>query len=867
MDNRLLEEYDALPFPDRKDINLYGMLRHLPVRDFSGVCRCQFAKGISFRDCGPIPETAMASLQKALKQASIPINDNGIPFTVQIDSGCEKEEYGLTVDNESVRLTASGAEGLRYAVYDFEDALLAAQDGGCITVDVHRKPQIRHRITRSFLSPNCRPPLRLDELEDDFDYYPDEYLDAIAHERMNGIWITIYLNDMPTSLFPERGELADGKLGKLRSVVEKCARYGIKCYLFMSEPRSFNGRWKNMSREDLAKYPEMGGHVTPDGTTFFCTSSEIGQRYLRETIGYIAEKVPGLGGIINIMCLESSWPCATWKMFPHVQECNCPRCSEHTAGELFASMARLMRDALCSRQPEAVFIGWFYAASYIHGDPENEIINQIAAAWPEDIPMMRNCETGGVVSQMGRKLFVQDYSLSFGHASDAWKTMASFLKHPAAKIQTCSSHEDATVPYLPVPGKLHGIYKELLEHGCDTVMQSWYFGNYPCMMNSAAGRLSFLPFPENDVAFLEELARPIWGAKAHEAAQCWKLFSEAYGNFPEELAFKWFGPLHSSIVFPWYLMPRDLPMAPSYTQSFPKNSGDRVYECVCYSHTPENTLALMERMEAGWQDALRIMRRIASTCEQLSELEVAEAVGLQIQSTCNLLRFYALREDMFYSRHDRLPEIRRIVRNEIDNTLAMRKLCLSNELLGYHAEVESYMFYPAKLEKRAMLLENLLETECSNVDLDSRELCLYRGDSDLETDVHLDRHISIGGVDVVFTGDASGILQLVITGKLEESTLYLEPGRLCRIICHSFKANGRNVNEPTRGITMRRINGECLRYTIDMKEFAPYRHGVNQPMRFNIVCNGVALSPLHPLPMRLCMGTVNSADLVWLKLT
>ena len=865
MDERLLEEYDALPFPDRKDINLYGMLRHLPVRDFSGVRPCQFAKGISFRDCGPIPETAMVSLRKALLQASIPVNENGIPFTARIDSGYEKEEYSLKVDNEAVQLTASGADGLRYAVYDFEDALLAAQNASCIAVDIHRKPQIRHRITRSFLSPNCRPPLRLDELEDDFDYYPDEYLDAIAHERLNGIWITVYLSDMPTSLFPERGEMAERKLGKLRTTVEKCARYGIKCYLFMAEPRSFNGKWKNMNRDDLAKYPEMGGHVTSDGTTFFCTSSEIGQKYIKDTIGYIADNVPGLGGIINIMCLESSNPCATWKLYPHVQRCNCPRCSTHTAAELFSAMVRLMRDALCSRQPEAVFIGWFYAASYIPGDPENEIINQIAAAWPDDIPMMRNCETGGVVTQMGRQLFVQDYSLSFGHASDAWKTMASFLKHPAAKIQTCSSHEDATVPYLPVPGRLYNIYKELHENKCDTVMQCWYFGNYPCMMNSAAGRLSFLPFPESELSFLEELARPVWGAKAQEAALCWKLFSDAYGNFPEELAFKWFGPLHSSIVFPWFLMPRDLPMAPSYTQSFPKNSGDRIYECIGYSHTPENVLVLMEQMEAGWQDALERMRQLASTSEQLSQLEVAEAVGLQIKSTCNLLRFYALREEMIYSRNDRLPEIRRIVRNEIDNTLAMRKLCLSNDLLGYHAEVESYMFYPKKLEKRARLLENLLETECSKVDLNSRELCLYRGDLELATDVHLDHSFSIGGVDVVFKRDASDILQLVITGKLEEATLYLEPGRLCRIICYSFNANGKIVNAPMNGISMQRVNDECLRYSIDMKEFAPYRHSDNQPLRFNICCNGVALSPLHPLPMRLCMGTVNSADLVWLK--
>ncbi len=864
MNTKLLEAYDALPFPDRKDIDLHGMLRHTPMRDFSHVCPCQFAMGISLRNCEAIPETALASLKKALQQASIPLNETGVPFTAHIDSSYEKEEYSLQISKDAVHLTASGAEGLRYAAYDFEDALLGANGEGAIEADIHRKPQIKHRITRSFLSPNCRPPLMLDELEDDFDYYPDEYLDAIAHERLNGIWITIYLNDMPSSFFPERGELAAKKLGKLRTVVEKCARYGIKCYLYMSEPRKFDGGWKNNSKEDLAKYPEMGGHVMPNGTSFFCTSSEIGQAYMKEVIGYVADNVPGLGGIINIMCCETTWPCATWKMYPQVMDCNCPRCSQRTAPELFTSMARLMKDALCSRQPEAVFIAWFYYASYIPGEAEHDIINQIAAAWPEDIPMMRNAETGGLVRQMGRDLYVQDYSLSFGHASDAWKTMASHLKHPAAKIQTCTSHEDATVPYLPVPGKLYGTYKDLLEHGCDTVMQCWYFGNYPCLMNSAAGRLSFLPLPENEMAFLEELARPVWGANAKEAAQCWRMFSDAYGNFPEELAFKWFGPLHSSIVFPWYLMPRDLPMAPSYTQYFPKNSGDRIYECICYSHTPDTTLTLMEKMEIGWQEALDKLRAIAHTKEQLAELEVAEAVGLQIKSTCNMLRFYALREDMIYTRHDRLPEIRQIVKDEIANTLAMNKLCLSNELLGYHAEVESYMFYPQKLAMRAKLLENLLEAECQTLDLEAKELCQYRGDVDCETDLHLGKPFALGGVNVVFTRNASGNIDLDITGKLVNATLYLEPGRLCRIICSAYTPNGRIIKE--HGLTMQCINDEHLRYTIDMEFFAPYRHSDNQPMRINIVCNDVALSPLHPHPMRLRMGTANSADLVWLKL-
>ena len=865
MDNNLLEKFDALPFPARKDIKLHEMLRHLPVRDFSNVRPGQFTAGISLEQAHLIPETALASLRKGLSQAGIHEREEGIPLRVHIDAAFEKEEYGLEIAEDSVTISASGAEGLRYAVYEFEDALLAHDEDGVVKASIHRRPQIRHRVTRSFLSPNCRPPLMLDELEDDFDYYPDEYLDAIAHQRMNGIWITVYLNDMPCHYFPERGELAEKKLGKLRSVIAKCARYGIKCYLYMSEPRSFNGKWKNMSKDDMARYPDMAGHVGPDGTRFFCTSSEDGQGYLRETIGHVARNAPGLGGIINIMCCETTWPCATWKLYPHVQDCNCPRCAPKTAAQLFSSMARLMNDALRKYQPEAVFIGWFYAASYIPGDPENRIINEIAREWPEDIPMMRNCETGGRITQMGREVIVEDYSLSYGRASQPWKEMASHLKRPAAKIQTCSSHEDATVPYLPVPGRLYNIYKDLFEYHCEVVMQSWYFGNYPCLMSGCAGRLSFSPLPGSELELLEELARPVWGGKSRDVALCWKMFSDAYANFPEILTFKWFGPLHSSIVFPWYLVPRDLPMAPSYTQNFPKNSGDRVYECISYVHTPQATLELMERMEAGWSEALQKLEKIAVTEEQLSQLEIAKAVEIQIKSTCNLLKFYSLREKMIFRRVDCLPEIREVVRNEIGNTLAMLAMCRKNELLGYHAEVESYMFYPEKLEMRAKLLQNLLENDCAEFDLDSQVLRAYRGDDNLDSDRHLGDSFRLGGLDVSCLKDADGNVRIECQGDIRRVTLYLEPGRICHIICFTVDNEKKVVNEPVPGLKVEKSGRGYLCFTIDMNAFAPFRQLPEQPLRFNMVCNGEALSELHPLPMRLHMGTVNSADLVWLK--
>ncbi len=866
MDSELLRVYDEMPFPARQDLDFKGMLRHLPKRDFTNVKHGQFASGIDLSKVENVPETALDSLVKSLKEAGITVYAGGIPVNIHIDPAMENEAFRLVVCENAVDMTASGEAGLRYAVYELEDVLLAYDGNGILTADILRIPQVKHRVSRSFFTPISRPPLYLDELEDEMDYYPDEYLDVMAHDRLNGLWITIYLNDMPCSFFPERGKDADRKLAKLRGIIARCARYGIKCYIYMSEPRSFNDSWKNMSKEDRERWPEMAGHVCDDGTAFFCTSSEDGQNYLKETIGYLAENAPGLGGIINIMCCETTWPCATWKLYPHVTTCNCPRCSQHTAGELFADMARLMNDTLHKYQPDAVFIGWFYAANYIPGDPENEIINEIAEAWPEDIFMMRNCETGGRLVQLGREALVQDYSLSYGRASKPWLEMASRLDLPAAKIQTCASHEDATVPYLPVPGELFNIYSDLHANNCQAVMQCWYFGNFPCLMNTGAGRLSFKPFPESEKDFLRELAAPVWGSKAELMAECWKLFSVAYGNFPEVLAFKWFGPLHSSVVFPWYLFPRDLPMAPSYTQRFPRNSGDRIYECTSYVHTPDTVEQLMANMDEGWSSALKKMKEIAESAEQIAQVKIAEAIGLQIRSTRNLFAFYKAREDMIYNRTERLPEMRKLVLDEIECTVRMKELCDENELLGYHAEVESYMFHPAKLEMRAKLLQNLLDTEFSDFDVECEELDKYRGDADSKSDIHVGDEFCVGNMRIKVTMPERGRIVLECCGQFKNLTLYFEPARLCRIISATVSPDKNVRNTEGSGFFAALEDREHARFTIDLDEFADYRHDDLQPVRINISCDDKALSEMHPNPGRLIMGTVNSADLVWLKL-
>ena len=62
---------------------------------------------------------------------------------------------------------------------------------------------------------------------DDIDYYPEPYLDRLAHEGINGLWLTVEWRDLAETSFTKRSPDAPRRLAKLRSTVERCLKYGI----------------------------------------------------------------------------------------------------------------------------------------------------------------------------------------------------------------------------------------------------------------------------------------------------------------------------------------------------------------------------------------------------------------------------------------------------------------------------------------------------------------------------------------------------------------------------------------------------------------------------------------------------------------
>lgn len=651
-------------------------------------------------------ETAYADLRDFFVEGNINLDGAYQITTEKVETSCH-EAYKLVIDGKCCRIQAGDTEGIRRGIFQLEDLLLSARGPLLKTGTIERKPWLKSRISRCFFGPIKRPPFNRDELMDDVDYYPEAYLNRLAHEGINGLWLTIVFSDLCKTSITELDPNAERRLAKLRRTVEKCLRYGIKTYIFCIEPRSL------FADSDLMrKHPELKGAPAWNKQHCFCTFSETAQQYLYESVNWLFTQVPGLGGLINISFGERPTNCLSADYGR-----NCPVCSHKSPGEIIVSSLRPMERGMHDVAPDAELISWLYVPQNGTGPRCDAEMLDVAAKLPENVILQYNFESSGGKEQVGKYRHAGDYWLSYEGPSELFadiaRTASGNRNQVSAKIQVGCSHEVATVPFVPVPALLYRKYRAMREIGVSHVMQCWYFGNYPGIMNKAAGALAFNDFSDTEEDFLLRLARPEWGEYSGEVVRAWKLLADGYANYPLENMFQYYGPMHDGLVWPLYLQPADKPLAPTWRLDY-GTSGDRYGECLG-SFTLEDVLTLtreMSRLCGEGADILCGLRpAFDDDWERLKDIGLAEALALQFASGHDIMQFYALREALPGGDVSVLDRMAAIVRQEIKRSERMLELCEQDSRLGFHSEAEGYKYFPAKLRWRIELLQELLREE------------------------------------------------------------------------------------------------------------------------------------------------------------
>jgi len=617
------------------------------------------------------------------------------------------EAYRVRAEEKAVTVEAADTEGVRRALIWIEDEISRREGPYLPEGVIERAPHIRARITRCFFSPINRPPKYGDELSDDIDYYPDEYLDRLMHDGANGVWIYTRFSDLVRSSYlTHYGKGSEARLDKLNRVIAKCARYGIGVYVFAIEPVA-------LKADEAERYPEAAGAHAYDDRRTFCTNTAFGRGFCEEAGRRLFEAAPGLAGYISITYGERTTSCAS-----AYRSCDCPRCAGIAPGKVLAQAVDSLTAGMRTQKPDATLVSWTYG----HREWSSEDIIEYVKASPDGVALMQNFDDMGYEDQLGRVRLAVDYWLSYVGPSELFRITAEEARADGremfAKMQVCCSHEVASVPYIPVPGIIYKKYRAAHVLGVTGVMQCWYFGNYPSLMSKAAGELAFEDFSRGEDAFLEDLAAIYWGrSRAVAVVRAWKRFESAYRQYPINVMFSYYGPMHDSVVWALQLEPKNFSL-PRTWQTLDPTDGDRITECLLSGHTLEEAVTLTERMSEQWSEGLGELEALGCIgAAQREQLSVARALALLFGGGRDVLEFYRLRD--LLGRGDapseRLDAMQAIVERGIGLSEAMKRLCEEDGRLGYHSEGEGYKFFAEKLDWRIERLKELLKTEFPRV--------------------------------------------------------------------------------------------------------------------------------------------------------
>ncbi len=624
------------------------------------------------------------------------------------------EAYRIIVSKEGITVVSGDTEGVRRALIYIQDEMHRRSGSILPLGEISRRPFIKDRISRCYFTPASHAEVeeRENELCDGRDYYPDGYLNRLMHDGINALWLGASLRYLvKTPLVPEYGQDAERRLEKLNSVIKKCKKYGIRVFLFAVDPAS------SYCNPHLLSHPELTDDNEGAELRLLCPSQDAAVEYLRQAVKTLFTHAPDLAGYINLTVGESLSTCASDGPTLH-----CNRCKKRfgTVGKTLAFVEKTIADAIREVSPKAKYVSW----TYEQRNWKYEDLAESCAARDKNVIHLQNFEDSGRPIQLGRPRVSYDYWLSYPGPGDLFERTLKLNKKAGirtyAKIQACSSHEISTVPYVIAPGILYDKYSYFLENGIEGVMQCWFFGNYPCLMNKAAGELAFLPFAATKQQFLEHLAGIYWGSDAPTVAAAWQELENGYRNYPVSGSFEWFGPMQDSPVAPLHLKPIDRSM-PSTWLATDAMGGDRLGECMCNGHTHEEILELVGQMVDSWSRGVRILDTVGAHGDKDREEQrlVATATSLIFESGYNVIKFYYLRRLLGIGTGEPLKilsDMRKIVLDEIKISEKMIPITERDNRIGYHSEAHGHKIFPQKLAWRIDCLKELLSTEFPEVE-------------------------------------------------------------------------------------------------------------------------------------------------------
>ena len=472
-------------------------------------------------------------------------------------------------------------------------------------------------------------------LDESMSSYPEELFRRLQQVGVNGVWLHSVLRMMvepDEKGFPGDAQAAD-RIKGLNRLVERAAKYGIRIYLYVNEPRAMDEDYFGAS----AQRKEYMGPKRGDLNSF-CTSNPEVLDWLTRSMECLFTQVKGLGGVFTITASENYTSCVSR------DHKGCERCKDREYSDLIAEVNRAIEKGVHNAAPDAKVIVWDW------GWKDNEC-EAIISKLPKECWFMsvsewsKPFERGGVQSSVG------EYSISnVGPGPRALRNWAAARRQGlkcVAKVQVNCTWEMAVVPQIPVMDLIGQHAQNLTQENVNGVMLSWSLGGYP-----SENLKLFQSFRKGVDASLaiEQLALSEYGAKAGPIVrEAWHACSEGFKNYPYHIHTVYYGPHHKGPSNPFYTTPTTF--NPTMVFGFPYDNWKRW----CAVYPLDVWIGLMEQSAQGFADGVELLKKAYATAGKkyregvAVQLNRAEAVRIHLQSAAEQGRFFEARDRMLNS--------------------------------------------------------------------------------------------------------------------------------------------------------------------------------------------------------------------------
>ena len=597
-------------------------------------------------------------------------------FNLSLDESLsDNEEYHeIYINKNSVEIKATTPVGIMRGFYYLTELTKTYKKCTFKIKTYKRNPVFKTRYIYSFCG------LYSDVLDQDGEIsFPEKLLKEYARREINGVWIQAILYKLTE--FPFDKQLSEGwqkRMENLKKLSLRAAKYGIKIYLYINEPRS-------MPLALFEKHPEIKGHQYPDGNTCMCTLTEKVQLYLKEALQTIVKNVPLLGGFFAITASENHTNCCSH--FGRIDAVNCPNCSKEKPASIIAKTIGIMADAVFEVNPDIRFFAWDWSwDEFLSEDEITEIIKYI----PKKVILQSVSEHKLEYEFGGIKGTIDDYSLSMAGPSEwtkkIWKIAKKFGHECSAKVQINNSWECSTAPFLPVYDTILKHMKNLRREKVEHIMLSWTLGGYPSDNIKIASGFFFENEDMSSEDSYNQMLKITYGENSDIIKKASTHFSKAFSHYPFDLDSLYMGTQNLGVANLLFTKPTGF--EPTMT-CYPYD-GFNIWRSVY----PENVfLSQLEKLCNEWEKGLKLIKNMPE-----NEFYDMAVYGYSLfKSSYNQALFYSAR-----NKGEIIPV--KLIENEKELAVQNYKIMQRNYAIGYEAANHYYV-------TKTMLLEKIIQCD------------------------------------------------------------------------------------------------------------------------------------------------------------